>query len=93
MGGDGYLLAQTVVTPLYGKLGDLYGRKVVLQSGMVIFLLGSVLCGMSGSMEQLILFRFIQGMGGGGLMVTTQAVVGDIGPPRDRGSSRSSARP
>ncbi|HEX2167826.1 MAG TPA: MFS transporter [Longimicrobiales bacterium] len=80
-----YLLAQTVVTPLYGKLGDLYGRKVVLQTGIVIFLIGSVLCGMSTSMEQLILFRFIQGMGGGGLMVTTQAVVGDIVPPRDRG--------
>ena len=80
-----YLLAQTVVTPLYGKLGDLYGRKVVLQSGIVIFLIGSVLCGMSATMEQLILFRFIQGMGGGGLMVTTQAVVGDIVPPRERG--------
>lgn len=80
-----YLLAQTIVTPLYGKLGDLFGRKVVLQSGIVVFLIGSVLCGMSASMEQLILFRFIQGMGGGGLMVTTQAVVGDIVPPRDRG--------
>src|SRR5690554_1340270 len=58
-----YLLAQTVVTPLYGKLGDLYGRKVVLQWGIAIFLLGSVLCGMSRSMTQLILFRAIQGMG------------------------------
>jgi EmrB/QacA subfamily drug resistance transporter len=80
-----YLLAQTIVTPLYGKLGDLYGRKPVLQAGIVIFLAGSVLCGMSRSMEQLILFRFIQGLGGGGLMVTTQAVVGDIIPPRERG--------
>jgi EmrB/QacA subfamily drug resistance transporter len=80
-----YLLAQTVVTPLYGKLGDLYGRKVILQSGIVLFLIGSVLCGMSQSMTQLILFRAIQGLGGGGLMVTAQAVVGDIVPPRDRG--------
>lgn len=80
-----YLLAQTIVTPLYGKLGDLYGRKRVLQSSIVIFLAGSVLCGMSGSMTQLIVFRFIQGLGGGGLAVTTQAVVGDIVPPRDRG--------
>ncbi len=80
-----YLLAQTIVTPLYGKLGDLYGRKPVLQAGIVIFLAGSALCGMSRTMEQLILFRFIQGLGGGGLMVTTQAVVGDIIPPRDRG--------
>jgi EmrB/QacA subfamily drug resistance transporter len=80
-----YLLAQTVVTPLYGKLGDLYGRKIVLQVGIVLFLTGSALCGMSRTMLQLILFRAIQGFGGGGLMVTTQAVVGDIVPPRDRG--------
>ena len=81
----GYLLAQTIVTPIYGKLGDLFGRKIVLQSGVVLFLLGSALCGLSQSMTQLIAFRFIQGLGGGGLMVTTQAVVGEIVPPRDRG--------
>src|SRR6476659_1145228 len=80
-----YLLAQTVVTPLYGKLGDLYGRKGILQGAVVLFLLGSALCGMSRSMMQLIAFRAVQGLGGGGLMVTAMAVVGDIIPPRDRG--------
>ncbi len=81
----GYLLAQTVVTPVYGKLGDLYGRKIVLQAATVLFLVGSVLCGLSHSMTQLILFRAIQGLGGGGLTVTTQAAVGDIVAPIDRG--------
>jgi EmrB/QacA subfamily drug resistance transporter len=80
-----YLLAQTIVTPIYGKLGDLYGRKMVLQSAIVLFLVGSALCGLSQNMTQLIVFRAIQGLGGGGLAVTTQAVVGDIVPPRDRG--------
>lgn len=80
-----YLLAQTIVTPVYGKLGDLYGRKIVMQSAIVLFLIGSVLCGISQNLSQLIAFRALQGLGGGGLVVTTQAVVGDIVPPRDRG--------
>jgi EmrB/QacA subfamily drug resistance transporter len=80
-----YLLASTVVGPLYGKLGDLYGRKVVLQSAIVIFLVGSALCGISQNMTELIVFRALQGLGGGGLFVVTIAVVGDIIPPRDRG--------
>jgi EmrB/QacA subfamily drug resistance transporter len=80
-----YLLASTVVGPLYGKLGDLYGRKIVLQSAIVIFLVGSVLCGISQNMTELIVFRALQGIGGGGLIVVTIAVVGDIIPPRERG--------
>jgi EmrB/QacA subfamily drug resistance transporter len=80
-----YLLAQTVVTPLYGKLGDLYGRKVVLQAGLVIFLAGSALCGLAQNLTELIVFRALQGLGGGGLMVSAQAAIGDVVPPRDRG--------
>ncbi|WP_375688584.1 DHA2 family efflux MFS transporter permease subunit [Pseudooceanicola sp. LIPI14-2-Ac024] len=80
-----YMLAATVVTPLYGKLGDLYGRKVVLQSGIVIFLIGSALCGLSQTMWQLTLFRGVQGLGGGGLMVSAMAAIGDIVSPRERG--------
>ncbi|HET8606248.1 MAG TPA: MDR family MFS transporter [Gaiellaceae bacterium] len=80
-----YLLASTVAGPLYGKLGDLYGRKGVLQAAIVLFLIGSVLCGIAQNMTELIGFRALQGIGGGGLMVTTMAVVGDIIPPRERG--------
>jgi EmrB/QacA subfamily drug resistance transporter len=80
-----YLLAQTAVTPLYGKLGDMYGRKVVLQVGLVIFLIGSALCGLSRSLDELIAFRALQGLGGGGLMVSAQAAIGDVVPPRERG--------
>src|SRR5437764_5687024 len=80
-----YLLASTVSGPLYGKLGDLYGRKKLLQSAIVIFLVGSVLCGIAQNMTQLIAFRALQGLGGGGLMVLAIAVVGDVIPPRERG--------
>jgi EmrB/QacA subfamily drug resistance transporter len=80
-----YLLGQTAVIPLYGKLGDLYGRKRVLQSAVVVFVVGSALCGAATSMGELIVFRALQGFGAGGLMVLTQATVGDIVAPRDRG--------
>src|SRR5579884_2033003 len=80
-----FLLAQTAVTPVYGKLGDLYGRKRILQSAVVLFLIGSALCGQSTDMTELIAFRALQGLGAGGLIVLTQSVVGDIVPPRERG--------
>ncbi len=80
-----YLLATTVSTPLWGKLGDQYGRKIFFQAAIVIFLVGSVLSGLSQSMFELIAFRAIQGLGAGGLMVGAQAIVGDIVSPRERG--------
>jgi EmrB/QacA subfamily drug resistance transporter len=80
-----YLLAITVVTPLYGKLGDLYGRKLALQGALILFLIGSGLCGQSQSLSELIAFRAIQGLGGGGLLVGAQASLGDVVSPRERG--------
>src|SRR5487761_1509901 len=80
-----YLLAETASTPLWGKLGDLYGRKRFFQAAIVIFLVGSVLSGLSTSMLELIAFRALQGIGAGGLLVGAQAIVGDIVSPRERG--------
>ncbi|MFI1867909.1 MDR family MFS transporter [Streptomyces jumonjinensis] len=80
-----YLLASTAATPLWGKLGDQYGRKKLFQAAIVIFLIGSALCGVAQDMPQLIAFRALQGLGGGGLMVLSMAIVGDIVPPRERG--------
>jgi EmrB/QacA subfamily drug resistance transporter len=80
-----YLLASTASTPLYGKLGDMYGRKPMFLAAIVLFLLGSALAGLSGSLGQLIAFRGLQGVGAGGLMVGAQAIIADIVPPRERG--------
>ncbi|WP_223779011.1 MDR family MFS transporter [Streptomyces sp. 135] len=80
-----YMLAATAATPLWGKLGDQYGRKKLFQTAIVIFLVGSALCGMAQNMPQLIGFRALQGLGGGGLMVLSMAIVGDLVSPRERG--------
>ncbi len=80
-----YLLASTASTPLWGKLGDMYGRKLFFQAAIVIFLVGSVLSGISSSMTELIAFRALQGIGGGGLMIGAQTIIGDVVSPRDRG--------
>ncbi|MDT9692245.1 MFS transporter [Streptomyces sp. P9(2023)] len=80
-----YMLASTAATPLWGKLGDQYGRKKLFQAAIVIFLVGSALCGIAQNMPQLIGFRALQGLGGGGLMVLSMAIVGDLVSPRERG--------
>lgn len=89
-----YVLGTTVSTPIWGKLGDLFGRKPIFLTSVVIFLLGSALCGMAGSrllggpddgMAELIAFRAVQGLGAGGLMVGVLAIIGDLVPPRERG--------
>ena len=80
-----YLLASTVSTPIYGKLGDMVGRKPVFLTAILIFLAGSMLAGLSASMGELIGFRALQGVGAGGLMVSAQAIIADIVPPRERG--------
>ncbi len=91
----GYLLASTVMVPIWGKLGDLYGRKLILMIGILIFVAGSWLCGLAGEfgdlpllgggMMQLIIFRAIQGIGGGALFTTAFATIADLFPPRERG--------
>jgi EmrB/QacA subfamily drug resistance transporter len=80
-----YLIASTASTPLWGKLGDLYGRKRFFQLAIVIFLVGSALSGLSQNMLELIVFRGLQGLGGGGLIVGAQAIIGDVVSPRERG--------
>src|ERR1700722_18598200 len=80
-----YLLASTASTPLWGKVGDLYGRKRVFQLAIVMFLVASSLCGASQNMIELIIFRGLQGIGGGGLLSLAFAIVGDVIPPRERG--------
>jgi EmrB/QacA subfamily drug resistance transporter len=80
-----YLLASTATTQVWGKLGDQYGRKYLFMAAIVIFLIGSALSGLSHTMTQLIAFRALQGVGGGGLLVLAQAIIGDIVPPRERG--------
>jgi EmrB/QacA subfamily drug resistance transporter len=80
-----YLLTSTASTPLWGKISDLYGRKKIFQAAIVIFLIGSMLCGLAQNMPQLIAFRALQGIGGGGLMSIALAIIGDVIPPRERG--------
>jgi EmrB/QacA subfamily drug resistance transporter len=80
-----YLLASTVSTPLWGKLGDLYGRKTFFEASIVIFLIGSALAGLSHTILELIAFRAIQGIGGGGLLTGAQTIVADVVPARERG--------
>lgn len=80
-----YMLASTVTVPIYGKLSDMYGRKNYLLFGIVVFLTGSILCGFSQNITQLIIFRAIQGLGGGALMANAFAIIGDLFPPAERG--------
>jgi EmrB/QacA subfamily drug resistance transporter len=80
-----YLITSAVVTPLYGKISDQLGRKKIFQTAIIIFLIGSALCGLAQNMDQLIIFRGLQGIGAGGLMALVFAIIGDIIPPRQRG--------
>jgi EmrB/QacA subfamily drug resistance transporter len=80
-----YMLGSTVTVPIYGKLSDIFGRRNLYLLGIIIFLLGSMLCGLSQNMTQLILFRGLQGIGGGAMMVNSFAIIGDVFPPAERG--------
>lgn len=83
-----YLLASTVSAPIFGKLGDLYGRKIVMQGGILIFLVGSLIGGLAQSMGVLVVGRAVQGLGGGGLIVVAMAVIADVLPARERGKAQ-----
>ncbi|HMH31374.1 MAG TPA: MFS transporter, partial [Methylomirabilota bacterium] len=80
-----YLLTSAITTPIYGKISDMFGRKKIFQTAIVIFLVGSVLCGISQNMNELVFSRALQGIGAGGLMSLVLAIVGDVIPPRQRG--------
>ncbi len=80
----GYLLAVTIMVPTYGRLGDRYGRRDLLLVALGVFAVGSLACALSQSMAQLVLARVLQGLGGGGLMVMAQALIGELVPPRER---------
>jgi MFS family permease len=80
----GFVVASTVSAPLYGRLSDLYGRKRAFVVSITVFLIGSALCGLAGGMDALIVFRAIQGLGAGGLIVLAQTVIGDLVSPRER---------
>ena len=80
-----YMLASTVTVPLYGKLSDVHGRRLLFLIAITVFLVGSALCGLAQNMTQLVLFRAIQGLGAGGLFPLTLATIGVVVPPRDRG--------
>jgi MFS family permease len=83
--GTAYIVTSAISTPLLGKLSDLYGRRMIFQITMGLFLVGSILCGASQSIGQLIAARAFQGMGGGGIQALAFAILGDIIPPRERG--------
>lgn len=82
---SGYLVAMTVAVPIYGKLGDLYGRRRMILTGTAVFTLASIACALAQNMEQLVVARVLQGVGAGGMVSVSQAIIGDYVPPRERG--------
>ena len=88
-----YLLTSTATTPLWGKISDLYGRRLIFQVAIGIFLLGSALSGLSQDMGQLIAFRALQGVGGGGLFAIALSIIGDVIPPASAAATRATSGP